>query len=116
MQLEIDVEPIDGYEVVVPRGEVDIATNGQLKTVINDLVVDGKVNLVVDLSHVDFLDSTGLGALISARRRTHAFKGSFAIVCTDEKLLKVFRITGLDKVFAIHDNREDAVRGAEFES
>ena len=116
MQLEITVEDVDGYQVVVPRGEVDIATNGQLKTVINDLVVDGKVNLVVDLSEVDFLDSTGLGALIGGRRKAHAFKGSFAIVCADEQLLKVFRITGLDKVFAIHDNRADAIKGPEFES
>lgn len=112
MQLEIDVEARGGHTIVVPRGEVDLATNNQLREVINDLVVAGDVDLVVDLTEVSFLDSTGLGALIGARRKTHAFKGSFALVCNDEQMLRLFQITGLDKVFSIHESQDAALPAA----
>ena len=109
MQLEIEIKAEDGRYVVIPRGEVDLVTQAQLKEAINELVVGGNVDIIVDLDETTFLDSTGLGALIGARRKTHAFMGSFAIVCTQERLLKIFRITSLDKVFAIRDTRSEAL-------
>ena len=108
-QLEIEIKAEDGRYVVIPRGEVDLVTQAQLKEAINELVVGGNVDIIVDLDETTFLDSTGLGALIGARRKTHAFMGSFAIVCTQERLLKLFRITSLDKVFAIRDTRSEAL-------
>jgi anti-sigma B factor antagonist len=109
MQLEIEIKAEDGRYVVIPRGEVDLVTQAQLKEAINELVVGGNVDIIVDLDETTFLDSTGLGALIGARRKTHAFMGSFAIVCTQERMLKLFRITSLDKVFAIRDSRAEAL-------
>ena len=91
----------DGTHVVSPRGEIDLATHRQLREAIQELLVAGNVDIVVDLTHTTFLDSTALGTLIAARRRTHALKGSFAIRCEDETLLKVFRATSLDRVFTI---------------
>lgn len=113
MQFETEVRALNGHHVVTPRGEIDLATSGQFKSTLDELVVAGHVHLVVDLSEVAFLDSTGLGALIGARRKTHAFKGSFSIVCADEQLLRVFEITGLDKVFAMHTTLDDAVPASE---
>ena len=108
-QLEIEIKVEDGRYVVIPRGEVDLVTQAQLKEAINELVVGGNVDIIVDLEETTFLDSTGLGALIGARRKTHAFMGSFAIVCTQERMLKLFRITSLDKVFAIRETRAEAL-------
>lgn len=97
--------------VVTVTGEIDLATQGQLRAELNELIVAGQVDLVVDLSGVTFVDSTGLGALIGARRRVHAFHGSLALVIPDESVRKVFTITGLEKVFAIHDTLEAALAG-----
>ncbi|HET6628087.1 MAG TPA: STAS domain-containing protein [Nocardioidaceae bacterium] len=108
MQLEIDVRTEDGSAIVTPRGEIDLATQGQLKKAIDDMVVAGDVNLVIDLDETTFLDSTGLGVLIGARRKAYAFKGSFCIVCSNEDLLRLFRMTSLDKVFTIHESRAAA--------
>jgi anti-sigma B factor antagonist len=108
-QLKIRTRRQDGCHVVTPRGEIDLATHGQLKQAIDDLVVAGNVDLVVDLNETTFLDSTGLGALIGARRKTHAFRGSFSIVCSNEDLLRLFRITSLDKVFTIRESHARAV-------
>jgi len=48
-------------------------------------------------------------ALIGGRRRAYALKGSLSLVCTEQQMLKIFRITGLDKVFTIHDTVDEAV-------
>ena len=95
--------------VVTVSGEIDLATQGQLRAELNELVVAGQVDLVLDLSGVTFVDSTGLGALIGTRRRVHAFHGSLALVIPNESVMKVFTITGLEKVFAIHDTLDSAL-------
>jgi anti-sigma B factor antagonist len=109
MHLQIDVARRAGYTIVSPQGEIDFATGPQLKTAINKLLLDGEVHLVVDLLAVSFIESTGLGALIGGRRRAHALKGSLTLVCSEDQMLKIFRITGLDKVFTIHPDIDAAV-------
>jgi anti-sigma B factor antagonist len=107
--LDLTVTTHAARTIVTVSGEIDLATQGQLRAVLNDLVVAGQVNLVLDLTGVSFLDSTGLGALIGTRRRVHAFHGSLTLVIPDESVMKVFTITGLEKVFAIHRTLDDAL-------
>ena len=66
-------------------------------------------DLVIDLERVEFLDSTGLGALIGGLKRVRNHDGSLSLVCTRERLLKLFRITGLNKVFDIHPDIDSAI-------
>ena len=58
---------------------------------------------------VDFLDSTGLGVLVGGLKRVKVKEGSLSIVTTQDKILKIFDITGLNKVFPIFDSVEAAV-------
>lgn len=90
-----------GRHVVVPHGDLDLATHRELREAINELVLAGNVDIVVDLDHATFMDSTALGTLIGARRRAHAMRGTFVVVCTNEDLLRLFRATSLDRVFTI---------------
>jgi anti-sigma B factor antagonist len=108
MHLQIDVDSRDGYTVLSPQGEIDFATGPELKEAITETLVAGNVHVVVDLLKVDFIESTGLGALIGGRRRAEALNGSLSLACSDDQVLKVFRITGLDKVFTITDSVEAA--------
>lgn len=109
-------EPITGVSthgkqtVVSVAGDIDLSNHAALRAGLNDLIVGGAVDLVLDMSAVTFLDSTGLGALIGTRRRVHAFHGSLAIVLTDPMTLRVFEVTGLDKVFDLHPSVESALR------
>ncbi|MFL6136092.1 MAG: STAS domain-containing protein [Nocardioidaceae bacterium] len=112
MQLQIDVTRRHGYTILSPQGEIDFATGPQLKGAITERLIAGDVNLVIDLQEVDFIESTGLGALIGGRRRAHALGGSLRLVCAEQQLLKIFRITGLDKVFAIYDSVDRATMQA----
>jgi anti-sigma B factor antagonist len=99
--------------VVVVGGEIDVYTAPKLREQLIDLVSSGAYHLVVDMESVDFLDSTGLGVLVGGLKRVRAHDGSLRLVCTQERILKIFRITGLTKVFPIHDSVEEAVSATE---
>jgi anti-sigma B factor antagonist len=95
--------------VVTVGGEIDVYTAPKLREQLIDLVSSGNYHLVVDMESVDFLDSTGLGVLVGGLKRVRAHDGSLRLVCTQERILKIFRITGLTKVFPIHASVDEAV-------
>src|SRR5271166_6831685 len=99
----------DGIEVVDVEGEIDIYTAPRLRELLIDLASKGNYHLVVNLEKVGFLDSTGLGVLVGGLKRVRPHDGSLDLVCTRERILKIFRITGLTKVFGIHQTADQAI-------
>src|SRR5438874_3568625 len=89
----------DGIEVIDVEGEIDISTAQRLRELLIDLVSNTSYQLVVNLDKVGFLDSTGLGVLVGGLRRVRAHDGSLDLVCTRERILRIFRVTGLTEVF-----------------
>ena len=111
MELGLDVTEHGGTTVLAVRGEVDVYTAPRLREKLVELVSQGKHNLVVDLEAVDFLDSTGLGVLVGGLKRLRSHDGDLSLVCTQHRIQKVFEITGLTKVFTIHESVDAAVAG-----
>lgn len=109
MDLSLITRTQGAYEVIEVTGEIDVYTAPKLREALIDLVNRGCHRLVVDMESVEFLDSTGLGVLVGGLKRVRANDGSLSIVCTKDRLLKVFRITGLTKVFGIYDSVNAAV-------
>jgi anti-sigma B factor antagonist len=109
VDLSLDTREQGGCTVIEVGGEIDVYTAPKLRESIVDLVNRGSYHLVVDMEEVEFLDSTGLGVLVGGLKRVRAHDGSLRLVCTQERLLKIFRITGLTKVFAIYDTVDAAV-------
>ena len=99
----------DGATIVAVGGEIDVYTAPKLRDKITELVGAGSYNIVIDLEGVEFLDSTGLGVLVGGLKKVRAHDGSLELICTQERLLKIFRITGLAKVFVIHDSADPSV-------
>ncbi len=89
--------------VVAVSGEVDVYSAPALRDGLTELLESG-TSVVVDLTDVGFLDSTGLGALVAARTTAAEHHASLPLVCTHQRILKLFTITGLDGVFRIHQN------------
>lgn len=108
MDLEIDTRHAGDRTVLVPRGVIDLATIGVFRAGLDEVFSHGAVDLVLDLNEITFIDSTGLGALISARRRATAFKGSLLLACENDMVLRLFRITGLERVFDVVPRVESA--------
>jgi anti-sigma B factor antagonist len=99
----------DGIEVIDVAGTIDISTAPRLRELLIDLVSTGNCQLIVNMERVEFLDSTGLGVLVGGLKRVRALDGSLELVCTRERILKLFRITGLAKVFGIHQTVDQAI-------
>jgi anti-sigma B factor antagonist len=95
--------------VLEVSGEVDIYTAPKLREKLVELIDAGNDRIVVDLEGVGFMDSTGLGSLVAGLKRIRERDGELAIVCTREPVLKVLGITGLDRVFPVHDSVEKAL-------
>ena len=109
MELKLGHHTKDGIEVVDVEGEIDVYTAPRLRELLIDLVNKNNYNLVVNMERVEFLDSTGLGVLVGGLKRVRAYDGSLDLVCTQERILKIFRITGQTKVFGIHDTVDEAI-------
>lgn len=110
MELEIQTERQPQQCEVTLVGEVDVYTAPRLKEQLVMLIEDGCTKVVVDLEGVSFIDSSGLGVLVGALRRARERDGAVRIVCTRENILKIFRITGLDKVFPVFSDIAEARR------
>jgi anti-sigma B factor antagonist len=111
MQLRTDVSSLDGWTVVTVYGELDVASAPTLRERLIDLVSGGSHLLVLDLEGLDFLDSTGLGAIISALKRARTNGGDLRLVCTQSRIRRLFEITALDKAFPLFPSLDDAIKG-----
>ncbi len=109
MDLGLDVKERNGWAVLSVQGEVDVYTAPQFREQLIQLVDQGQRSILVDLEGVEFLDSTGLGVLVGGLKRLRSHDGDLLLVCTQSRILKVFEITGLTKVFDIYDSVDAAV-------
>jgi anti-sigma B factor antagonist len=105
--LVIDVEQQGASTVLVPRGEIDLDTAPALREALVAAIGDG-ARIIVDLEAVSFIDSVGLGMLVSGLKRARSQGGDLELVCTSQAILKPLEITGLDRVFTIHAARDAA--------
>jgi anti-sigma B factor antagonist len=109
VDLSLSTRAERGRTVVEVTGEIDVYTAPKLREQLAELVDAGRHDIVVDMQGVEFLDSTGLGVLVGGLKRVKQHDGSMNLVCTQERILKIFRITGLTKVFPIYDSVAAAV-------
>lgn len=108
MELDIVTEQTDGICVMSLTGEVDVYTAPRLKETLIDQIESGCARIIVDLENISFIDSSGLGVLVGGLRRAKEHDGAIRLVCTRDNVLKIFRITGLDKVFPIFSDAAEA--------
>jgi anti-sigma B factor antagonist len=107
---ETQVKEADGFPVIELTGEIDLSTSPVFKQRIYEIIESGKRDVIVDMNGLDFMDSTGLGVLVAALKKTRMEGGSIRLICNRNNILKVFTITGLDKVFAIYDNLSELLK------
>lgn len=110
-QLSIDVvgEPRPQAKVLALRGTLDMATSPSLRSALLEATEAGKEEIVLDLTRVEYIDSTGLGSLIGAQRRAQEHNGCLRLVVKEGPLSRLFNITGLVRVFGIYSTVDDAL-------
>jgi anti-sigma B factor antagonist len=109
VDLSISSDARGELTIVHVGGEIDVYTAPVLRERLDEHISEGRHHLVVDLEDVSFMDSTGLGVLVGRLKLVRIKNGTLRLVCPSERILKVFSITGLDKVFQIFASVDDAL-------
>ena len=97
------------YTILRVTGDLDVATAPRLRQEAVRVTSGGARHLVIDLSGVDFLDSTGLGVVVGVLKRVRGLGGSLQVVVTERRVRKVFEITRLDEILDLRDTLDDVV-------
>jgi anti-sigma B factor antagonist len=98
-----------GWTVIDVRGDLDVYSSPTLRQLILDRIHRGDGRIIVDLEHVDFLDSTGASVMVSALRQATNRNGTLALVQPGDQARRMLRLTDLDKVLPTFTSVEDAV-------
>lgn len=107
MNLELSTTSVGRRAVVAVAGEVDLETASQLNDHALAALRDVSPHVVLDVSGVTFMDSTGLKVMVSIARRAGAASGSFAVVGSSRTVLRLLSLTGLDEAFPLYESLDD---------
>jgi anti-sigma B factor antagonist len=109
-KFELSEEAVDERtHVISVSGEIHVSTAPEFSRRLNDAIAGGKIAVVLDLTAVEFIDSTGLSVLLNGLRRVTRAGGRMVLVCTNPTVLRLFEITRLDSTFDICATREAAL-------
>ncbi|MFO1518463.1 MAG: STAS domain-containing protein [bacterium] len=97
--------------ILTPEGRLDAQTVAEFKKTVGGFLKEEEVRIVFDFRHVDFIDSTGLGALISILRKIESKNGSMRLFNLSKEVESIFEITRLHKLFKISPHLEHAIEG-----
>jgi len=100
-----------GISVVVPTGRLDVAGAPALKDAISELVKNGPPRVVIDMEGISFVDSTGLGSVISALKQIRGSQGDLRLAAPNQQARVVLELTTLDRVFPYYATVEEALTG-----
>jgi anti-sigma B factor antagonist len=113
-ELRISGHPIDDTtHVIEVEGQVDLYSAPEFKERTRQVIDQGNRRVIIDLSHVSFMDSTGLGVLIGALKRLRAARAELLLVVTDYDIERLFELTGLDGSFKIYRSVDEAIGQSE---
>lgn len=108
--LTLETQPRGAATVVKAAGDLDLATADRLRETLEALIAGRYTRLVVDLTEVPFVDSTGLGALVSGLRASARAGGSLKLAAPGEAVMRVLTLTRMDRLFDVCDSVDDALR------
>jgi anti-sigma B factor antagonist len=100
----------ENTQLIEAAGTVDLFAAPEFKDAMARIIESGKRWIIVDLTDASLVDSTMLGALLGARRRLQVRGGGLAIVCPEPGIRKVFEITGLDRMFPLESEVDEALQ------
>jgi anti-anti-sigma factor len=99
----------ESVELLCVVGELDLSNSMELRRRVERALAEGRNRLVVDLSGLTHMDSSGMAALIDAHQRAHDSGGLLALVITSESVRRTVEVRGLDRLFTTAVSRDDAL-------
>jgi anti-sigma B factor antagonist len=107
--IQVDAQGAGGSAVLRPQGRLTMVTAPELRAAVAEAVEARRVRIVVDLSDCDFIDSSGLGAIIGGLKEARQAGGDLRIACVGSQVATVLQLTNVDRVLRPHDTVEGAL-------
>lgn len=107
--MQISVEEKNGVSIFRVNGDIDINSSPDVKKSFDEAVRDKKDKIVINLSEVNYVDSSGLATLVEILKNIRPYGGKMKITNLSSKVKGLFEITKLDKLFDLTDEENDAV-------
>lgn len=101
MLFALEVSMHQGWAILAVVGELELATAPRLRQRVVGLVGDGCAHIILDLTHVDFVDSVGLGVVVGALKRARGRGGDLVVVGAADRVRALFELTRLDEIIAL---------------
>jgi anti-sigma B factor antagonist len=103
VELKVSTRSHAGHAILSVVGEIDLYTAPRLQAEFTRLLETGPERVVIDMSGVEFCDSTGMNVLLSALKRMRERGGVLEVASPRPAVRKILQVTGLDSVFTVHD-------------
>jgi anti-anti-sigma factor len=100
----------DGVAVLAVEGRINLVSAPDLRRAVQGVVDEGSARVAVDLSAVEFIDSSGLGALISGLKTARTAGGDLRLAAATEQVTSVLQLTNLDRILRVYPSPDDAYR------
>ena len=107
--MDITKRTKDDVVILDIAGEIDLYNAPEIKDIINSLIEEKKFNVIINLEKVTYIDSSGIGALISSLSNLKKYQGGLKIINVFASVRKVFELTKLTSFFEIYDSEEQAI-------
>jgi anti-sigma B factor antagonist len=109
-QFDLSEEELDAANLVIRvAGEIHATSAPEFSERLNQAIARGKTGIVLDLTAVEFIDSTGLSVLLNGLRRVTRARGTMVLACANPTVLRLFEITKLDSTFEILADCDEAI-------
>lgn len=108
IDLTFEVKQQGPWTVLEVAGEIDLHSAPQVRNNINTRLEEGQTQIAMDLAGVEFIDSSGLAALISGQKKAAEASGSLVLVSPTEPVKRALSVTGLDKIFKVYGSLDEA--------
>lgn len=100
----------DGVAVLAADGRINLVTAPELRREVESVIGEGHTRVVLDLGAVEFIDSSGLGALVGGLKTARTAGGDLRLAAATEQVVSVLRLTNLDRILRVYPSPGDAFR------
>lgn len=112
MRIETSLRHLDGIPVLDVTGEIDIYTTPQFKEAVSAAIDENKPAIIINMTQVTYMDSSGFGTLLSATKRLRPLEGALYLTGCNESIQRMLQITRLNTIFGVYGTEDEALAAA----
>ena len=107
--MNVNPEQANGVLVLKPEGRIDGQNAGEFQSSVMEAIANAEGAVVADLANISYISSAGLRAILLVAKTMRQRNAGFALCALSEQIDEVFRISGFDKIIAVHGTRDEAI-------